>query len=567
MRILRVSVKNFGSYPTLEMDLESGLSLIYGPTGSGKSTVMDAVCWCLFGVTAKDGAADDVRSWNATEPTTGVIWVEHNGWEYRIYRSRGKQSENDLSLDGTRGTNIVETQKIINTTLGTDSDTFISSAYFNEFSPTGSFFLAKAKDRRELFEKIADLSMPNTLAEAVSEKKSAMKKQIKDAEETYVRAKSKEDNTTWTVRSIVTSQKTWQFEQDKLVATLMRQESEYEAKKQEEIESLKARANAFEFTQAQKLDALYVELDNIMAALKSDSEINDRLGEVKNKLDRHKDQVCSTCGQNVSHGHEDLHKEMQKLRDEKSENTILGYRRESVLQKIKSIESESNTFEVQAQAMLISPNPYTVSLEAEKAKVNPFIEKLEQFNTVLEKCVQEAAQAYSSLAALKADLGRLDHLSVLCTTFRAELLKLAINSIQEETNEYLERYFDSEFRIEFSLDGDKLDVAVNKSGNQCSFKQLSKGQRQLLKLSFALACMHGVSNRSGVKFENLFFDEALDGLDENLKVKAFALFEALEPSFHSIFLIDHSTAFQNMFTKKYAVKIEGDKSTIEPTNV
>ncbi len=151
----------------------------------------------------------------------------------------------------------------------------------------------------------------------------------------------------------------------------------------------------------------------------------------------------------------------------------------------------------------------------------------------------------------------------MCPTLRAELLKMAINAIQEETNNYLERYFDSELRIHFTLDGDSLDVGVQKSGNSCSYKQLSKGQRQLLKLTFALSVMAASANQSGVKFENLFFDEALDGLDEKLKLKAFTLFEALEPSFTSIFLIDHAPAFQNMFTKKFAVGIEGDKSYIK----
>jgi DNA repair exonuclease SbcCD ATPase subunit len=66
MRILSCQAQNFGSYKELNLDLaDIGLSLVYGRTGSGKSTLPDVVAWTLFGTTAKDGAADDVRSWQA----------------------------------------------------------------------------------------------------------------------------------------------------------------------------------------------------------------------------------------------------------------------------------------------------------------------------------------------------------------------------------------------------------------------------------------------------------------------------------------------------------------------
>ena len=77
MKILKVEVTNFGSYPHLEFDFtKGGLSLLYGKTGAGKSTLIDAICWCLFGVTPRGGSIDSVRTWDAVSSTAGTIWTE-----------------------------------------------------------------------------------------------------------------------------------------------------------------------------------------------------------------------------------------------------------------------------------------------------------------------------------------------------------------------------------------------------------------------------------------------------------------------------------------------------------
>jgi len=59
VKILSCVLENFASYERLEFDFSpQGLTLIEGPTGSGKSTLCDAIPWILFGRTAKDGALD-----------------------------------------------------------------------------------------------------------------------------------------------------------------------------------------------------------------------------------------------------------------------------------------------------------------------------------------------------------------------------------------------------------------------------------------------------------------------------------------------------------------------------
>src|SRR5262245_56237738 len=55
MRLHRLRISAFGSFPGVEeVDFdtlgEAGLFLIHGPTGAGKTTVLDAVCCALYGM-------------------------------------------------------------------------------------------------------------------------------------------------------------------------------------------------------------------------------------------------------------------------------------------------------------------------------------------------------------------------------------------------------------------------------------------------------------------------------------------------------------------------------------
>lgn len=147
--------------------------------------------------------------------------------------------------------------------------------------------------------------------------------------------------------------------------------------------------------------------------------------------------------------------------------------------------------------------------------------------------------------------------------FRGEVIKKSILEVQDITNKYLEKFFDSELRIALTVeDEDSVDLAITKSGHQCVYSQLSKGQRGLLKLTFSVAVMNAASNKASMHFENIFLDEALDGLDPDLKVKAFNLLSELETKHKSVMVIDHSTEFKSMFERRYEALLAGDNSLL-----
>lgn len=174
MKVLEVSVKNFGSYKSLDFDFrgQNGLTLIQGPTGSGKSTFCDIIPWILFGRTAKGGTVDEVRSWNTSEVTEGFAIIEYQpGFSISITR---KRKPNDLyysteDLEFNRGKDLQDTQKIINSILGMDFDLYLASSYYQEFSQTAQFFTTNAKTRRQICEQLVDLTMAVRLQDKLKE--------------------------------------------------------------------------------------------------------------------------------------------------------------------------------------------------------------------------------------------------------------------------------------------------------------------------------------------------------------------------------------------------------------
>lgn len=508
MKITSVHVENFASYKELKFDFEQqGLALIQGATGSGKSTLCDLVPWILFGRTAKDGAVDEILSWPGNQVTKGTINVQlGKTTRFQIVRTRGPNSkDNDLymNLPGpagpTRGKDLNDTQKRINELLGIDSSLYLSGAYFHEFSQTAQFFITTAKNRRVICEQLVDLSLAKNLQMKLLEQYRAESK----LEQTYA------NNIKMCAEKI-----------------------QYLARRNDYIE----KAENFEKNKQIKLSKIQNEISVVRDKIKPDLYFAEADRELKGAKAALGDSICNKCGGKTnSRGHEKLAELTAELRQEIATNNSCKYILDNLLTSYKEIEASENTY----------------------------IEVLEKMQIDSDNAVKEHTKYKELLSETNQKIADIDLLTDVVNDFRGVTIKNTISNIESQTNKLLTDYYDSEIKVVFDVaEADKLDVMIYKDGNICSYTQLSKGQRQLLKLCFGVSVMRSVSNHKGIKFNAVFFDEALDGMDDNFKTKTFRLLEGLSLEYESVFVVEHSENLKSMFSNKFTVELINGNSTI-----
>lgn len=542
MKLLTATVSNFASYSNLTFNFENlGLTLIQGATGSGKSTLNAIPGWILFGVSSKNGNVDEIRNWkHLGAPTAGSIdLVIDNGSKITVTRIRGRSNENDLyaivegSPNKLRGKDLNDTQTLIDHMVGFTAEEYFLASTFNEFSESASFFLAKAKDRRDLLEKLADLSFPLKLEDAVAERKSALKKKL-------VLVNHKISSHIGSIeelqRGLSHSNKSscaWKTKQKELLAELESKHKNFDDNKQKQIVKLENRI--------QELEEAALS-DNIFAT---------KIGELKQKLNECTEEKCVTCGNSLSSNERITYqKDITLLREAQLENNVLLANKKSFMESLKSIKE--------------SVNNYQEMLNREIIKENPFLKQIERANSDLAKKILENDQTKLELTALNQEAKSIELLKDLSYNLRASLLSDTVNSVQNRTNQYLEQYFDAALRVTMSIqDSDKLEVSIQNNGYDCVYTQLSKGQRQLLRLCFSISVMEAASNKVGTSVEAIFLDEALDGLDSNLKIKAFRLLQELANKYATVLVVDHAVEFHELFTTRYQVTLVDDESKIE----
>lgn len=152
MKITKLAINNFLTVGNARLNLaDRGLNIIQGvndddtsttSNGAGKSSVVDALCWALYGVTARGVKGDAVVNRTAKKETCVRVHMEVGATEYIVSRYRKhKEHKNALHLhtrpagdpgreadDLSKGTD-AETQKEVERVLGSSLEVFLASIY------------------------------------------------------------------------------------------------------------------------------------------------------------------------------------------------------------------------------------------------------------------------------------------------------------------------------------------------------------------------------------------------------------------------------------------------------
>lgn len=560
MRLIAVESKNFSSYEDLNFTYaDQGLSLVHGPTGSGKSVFQDLACWILYGQTAKGVKANDIMRWGADGPTTGTLTLETQaGKLIRVTRVRAHNNKNDLYFcregQKVRGKDLTDTQKLLDQELKADYALYSTAAYFSEFSSTANFFTCSAKERRFILEKIANLQFSKDLQTKATEQIKLVKKHIAQTGSTLKLQQKLLESHAENLSSSIVRHSRWEADQKRLKTNLLTKSKMFEELKQSKIKECESLVFQEDRKNLKELEAVTKKITVLQELILQKPDLLAQ----KDKIEY--EAKCKECGSLTKNTQQQLLSVNNKLNQ------------------IDLAKSQLTDLYNQAQAIKSRKNPYLGALQAAKDEINTVEADLQELNSEVSPYLDLIKQQESKLNDTEAHVNRLqtdldqlyskklklEQVQSAAIQVNSSLLEQAVSKVSFITNEKLKACFDGALSISLNiLDTDNLEVQVLKRHTQCEYAQLSKGQRGILKLCFMMSVMEAASERFGVHFDTLFFDEALDGLDDNLKTRSYDLFLKLSQNHNSVYVIDHSEAFKTLFSNSFEVEYDGEKSKIK----
>jgi len=177
---LKLSLSGFLSYrQPVTLDFTSfDLACISGANGAGKSSLLDAVTWALFGQARKRDESLINTACDAAEVTLDFLYEDNT---YRVHRvnKRGKSSSVDFFIqippaqDNSNGWKTLSertlraTDILIEKTLRLDYETFINASFFLQ-GKADQFATQRPADRKRILSSILGLDIWEAYRERAS---------------------------------------------------------------------------------------------------------------------------------------------------------------------------------------------------------------------------------------------------------------------------------------------------------------------------------------------------------------------------------------------------------------
>jgi exonuclease SbcC len=161
MRFTHVSLQNFKPYDDAELDLRDGVTVIHGVNGSGKSSLLEACFFALYGSKALGGTLEDVVTTGADDAEIELEFV-HDGGTYRIERrvriSGERATTAKCVLDGPDGTveGARDVRRHVASLLRMDAEAFVNCAYVQQ-GEVNKLINASPSQRQDMIDDLLQL--------------------------------------------------------------------------------------------------------------------------------------------------------------------------------------------------------------------------------------------------------------------------------------------------------------------------------------------------------------------------------------------------------------------------
>jgi DNA repair exonuclease SbcCD ATPase subunit len=569
-----------------------------GANGAAKSSLWDALCWCLYGRTPEDLRNPDIIPWSKSGNPRVTLELRVDNEVRKVCRT---VDPNKLILDGKE-----VGQDEIETLIGMGFDLFTNTVLLAQGQPL--FFDLQPKDKMDLFSKTLQLDRWDARSKAADTAACEAEADLSDLESEKRGFDSALEEVATVLATTKTQADSWVAKNRKLTRDVTdrrkKLQAEYDKKdKQLAGALLKLESAGTELT---SLDREYRkqqdELSKLNTVLRTAevrvSEAEEKVEEIRQALrELSTTRTCPTCGQSVkpsSLGKHRAHLE-EKLQQfeanikagvpkkvkhniellEKRIEGTLSYAR-SFQAKQASAEHERNRLQPEVATLKAQLQELGRLAKEGEEQVNPFLVQIAQLQKRQKelkqdklKCDEEIAEASRRAERNKFWVKGFKDIKLQLIEDVLEELELVTNSMIEEVGlEGWEVNYDIERETKSGTVQRALHVQIRspQSKGFVKWKSWSGGEKQRLRLVGALALSDVLLAHAGVETNLEILDEpALYWSTEGVQELCGFLAERARQSKRSIFYIEHqaveSTHFANILTvvrDSQGAFIEGD---------
>jgi len=512
------------NFTEIQLDRNSS-TLIIGENGAGKSTILDALCFGLFGKPFRN--INKPQLINSVNMYSAVVEVEFEIGSKKIKVIRGiKPNTLEIYINGkmyNQDANVRDYQKYLEQQilkLNYRSFTQVVILGSSTFIP---FMQLKSRHRREVVEEILDIQIFSLMNMLIRNRLKETANEQKDVEYRY----------DLTSEKIVLQEKFIKEMKDNNKQLIKEKNSLMESN---EEEIFKKKSDIIFLTKNNK--ELLLQIQDYDKVKNKHTKLKDLKSTLKEKHKSHSDMVdffevnadCPTCEQHI---------------DEEFKKTMIGVKSKEVtkfsvaLKEIDDVLAATKKRQKEISAIVDKIRENEVSVATENSSVT----QLEKFNARLLLEI-ENLQSYD---VNKADYDKLDELKTMGLNLTSLKSKLredqtygdAIRNMLQDTgiktkiikqylpimNKLINTYLSSmEFYVNFTLDESFEETIKSRYRDEFSYHSFSEGEKMRIDLALlftwrAVAKMKNSANTNLLILDEIF-DSSLDsgGTDEFLKI-------------------------------------------------
>ena len=504
------------AYTTMQLDAHP-TTLILGDNGSGKSTVLDAVCFALFSKAFRNVNKPQLVNSINNKHCVVELDFEIGKKEYKIVRGI-KPAIFEIWVNGlllnqdaaARDYQKYLEEKILKLNFKSFTQIVILGAA--SFTP---FMQLPAAARREIIEDILDIKIFTAMNVVLKSKMTEMKDLLRDIESKLKVARSQAELQQQYILTLQEDRKTRIGDLEKQIDAALNENGIH----QKQIVKDEAIVDSW-LEKIVDQPSVTEELQNILHKVREQKNLSAKT--LKQIEFYHDNDTCPTCKQDLA---EEFKQDVLKEHEDEIqqvETALLQFSQgekllSDRLEEIKAIQGDIATLqsEISEKQNLIQVNHRIVQrLELEKAEVAEKVDNIQAEKQKLKDVAKNALATAKERTELHETQHYYDIANILLkdSGIKTRIIKQYLPVINKLVNKYLT---EMDFFVQFTLDEKFSEVIKSRHRDEFSYESFSEGEKQRIDLAllFTWRTIAKLKNSSSTNL--LILDEIFDSSLDN----------------------------------------------------